>query len=604
LNVWNVPYEECDEWSNNGNVWHSITPNWDSIINHYRSVWNNARADEIEKIRKLHSKVYCTSNCKLLGELPCAITNTCEDAYCWPLNWKKITYDEYKIIKKYVNNLDSYRKYFCNPPDSVLSFSVNSTLWHEKFEWYCGITKCSMNMISLSRWLIKVYWAYNNAWACPECLWFDEEEENNIRNKFLSNYDTEYTRSIMRWDYLPIWFILPNHSDYVWECNKSTVWKRNFSNFSVNFTIDWDNKPFIVSYLPAFPDQSVMWQAYLVANKTKALSPWVHTISWYLKEIQECKENCYMIDTDWDGIGDTEHCEYYWESKKINNKFASKKFTITDHYMLQKGSTFSNISNVDLNFDGKTLSEWWINTNVSQLAKYNTSDLKKIVSTFVEKYSKYANIEWTYLFNNDTVTFKKVPTQEVYYTDLSSVWWAYLLPTDVVFTQPTTLIVENWNVTIDGNVSWPVLLVVKNWKIKIQNSKMNTKMVLEWYYITDKWFEVTWPASTSNIILNTSPFAWKSDHGKCDIRNNRWCYPVWYSDGRLEIKWVLVWNNADKIYKKRRSILKNRFKSWFGPKWAIENGASLTISSNTNLWLNAPVGSKDIFEMLKLNKWN
>jgi hypothetical protein len=49
-------------------------------------------------------------------------------------------------------------------------------------------------------------------------------------------------------------------------------------------------------------------------------------------------------------------------------------------------------------------------------------------------------------------------------------------------------------------------------------------------------------------------------------------------------------------------VLKNRFRTSYGPEWAIEHGGSLTIVPNPNLWLNAPVGSKDLFEMLRVKK--
>jgi len=574
LNAWNVPYEECDAWSNNGNETYKITPDWDSIISYYESIGLTERANQIREME--WSEVYCSTDCKLVPiETPCAIDGTCEAWSCWILNWKPITPQEYETFINYINNLDSYRQYFCDPADSMLSFGMNQTLWASEFVWYCGTTRCSMPVVD-TEGVIKIYGSYINPWSCPECMWFDVETDDYIRRTFLSNYDTEYTRSIMQGDYLPIWFTLTNYDQYVWQCNENNVGKYNFAQFNVKFTIDGLDKSFVVAPLAAFPDQSVMWQAYLPATDTISLSAWEHTIRWFITSRQKCE----WVDTDGDWTVDT----YNWKTESSNIPFATQTFTVTKPYLIQAGTALTNSSNVDPLIDGKTLTQWGIAPPTS-ISSYSKTDLENAISQFVEKYKQYATLPNQQIFEDTTISWNKVPTEDVYYIDASTQWWFVKIWGSV--SQPTTVIVENWDAIVEWDITWPLMLVVKNWKIKISNEWMNKRTFMEGYYFTDEWFEVIWPAITSNEILNKDPNS-----------------IIWYSDGRLVVKWVLIGKDADKVYQRRRSVLKYRFNSNYGPDYAVRNGASLTIVPNSTLWANAPVWSKDLFQMLQIDKWN
>jgi hypothetical protein len=148
------------------------------------------------------------------------------------------------------------------------------------------------------------------------------------------------------------------------------------------------------------------------------------------------------------------------------------------------------------------------------------------------------------------------------------------------------LIVEGKNVTIKWEIIWPVMVVVKWWNIIISNSDMNKRTFMEWYYFTTNNFIVDWPAVTNNEILNKDPDS-----------------VIWYADGRLVIKWVLIGNNAENIYSRRRSVLKNWFRDGYWPNYAVRNGASLSIIPSSRLWADSPIWSKDLFQMLKVRKW-
>ena len=582
-NLWKWTYEECDEWRNNNwnvnHLLHLSDIEWNKRINYYKNKGLTWRAEELEKIK--WQPVYCSSSCKIVPvkkTVPCAVSGTCPPWHCGVLNWKTITPTQ---LKTFIDNLDhlwNYAQYFCNPKDSVLWFEMNQTLWANEFVWHCGVTKCSMRVSQVWSWFIKVYGSYKNPWSCPECLGFDEETTEWIRRKFLANYDTEYTRSIMQGDYLPIWFKLKG-DNYIkqWEdCNATTEWKRDFTTFNVKFTIDGNPESFVVWNLKAFPDRSVMWQAYLPASETTRLSPWVHTIRWYLTKINVCK----WYDTDGDGVKD----DYRWEEETMNELFATQKFTVTTNYMIQVGTALSSVSNIDPNIDGKTLQTWWVPVATTSIS-YNKTDITNAISNFVNKYKQYATIPNNTLFVDHTITWKKVPTQEIYYIDASTQWGFVKIWGSV--SKPTTVIVENGDAIIEWDISWPLMLVVKNGKIKINNENMNKRTFMEWYYFTDKGFEVVGPAITHSDILNKDPSS-----------------PIWYADGRLVVKWVLIWQNADRIYSRRRSVLKNRFRTGFGPAYAVRNGASLTIVPSNTLWANPPVWSKDLFQMLKVSLGN
>jgi len=259
-------------------------------------------------------------------------------------------------------------------------------------------------------------------------------------------------------------------------------------------------------------------------------------------------------------------------------------FTVTKPYMIQLGNVFSNTSNVDPLINNKTLVQWWIPAPNS-IVSYDKSKLETAISSFVSKYKKYATVPNQQLFVDTTISWNKVPTQEVYYIDASQHGWFVKIWWEV--SQPTTVIVENGNAIIEWDIKGPLMLVVKNWNIKINNENMNKRTIMEGYYFTDGKFEVVWPAVTYNNILNQNPNS-----------------VIWYADGRLVVKWVLIWEDADKVYQKRRSLLKNWFRSGYWPAYAVRNGASLSIVSTPNLWTNPPVWSKDLFQMLKVKKGN
>ena len=560
----------------------------DDIVQNPNSAWINEECDNgrynwnVNKVVKTdgNKKYYCSTSCKLVEiKVPCAVNGPCPGWTCGVLNGKTLTRSQYGTLVKYVNQLTKpeYRQKFCAWANDVLSFSVNTTLGGSEFARYCGTTKCSMSL-NETNGFIKVYGAYKNAWSCPECLGFDTETDNYIRRKFLTNYDTGYTRSIMQGDYLPIWFTLQNYKQYTWSgCKVETEWKYDASSFNVKFTVDNIDKSFVVQALKAFPDQSVMWQAYLPANDTKSLSLGEHIIRWYVTKVKECK--C----TDADGDGNITDSECNWQDKTVNQNFASVKFTVTKPYMIQL-NPMSTASSLLPRFN-------WASPSIPNVETSSVSDtkLKDAISKFVAKYKAYAtqNVNVP-LFVDRTLSWKKVPTKNIYYIDLSTqregwkyvkIWW------DV--NQPTTVIVENGKVVIEWDIKWPLMLVVKNGDIEINNENMNRRTIMEGYYFTDKEFKVVWPAVTHSSILNQDPNS-----------------VIWYADGRLAVRWVLIWSGANTVYEKRRSVLKNWFRTGYGPEKAVLYGASLTIIPDSNLLANPPEWSKDLFEMLQIKKWN
>jgi len=419
---------------------------------------------------------------------PCAVDWTCSVWTCWSLNWQTIDANSSSIINK-IKKPSDYHSDFCNG-DSVLSYNYDANLnnWNKikQFNWTCWLANCSLN-INYNIWKIKIYGSYSwNVWWCPECNWFDQETWDNIKIKFLSDYDTTYTRSIMSWDYLPFGWILPNYqSDYFLTCDSSNVWKYNKNSVKVRFkAFKWDVHLVYQTLeynwfngwvnLAAFSDNSVLWQLYIPANKTRLFSMWENSINGYISYRQVCK----WVDNDWDWTVDT---YTWWNDINSDTLFTTEKFTVTDHYMIQDGTAFSNTSNVDLNFNWNSLSDYGVDS-VNSISSYDTWSLSKVLRWFIEKYKQYAVGNFELLWDT-TTSFKKVLTQEVYYKDL---WWGSLILWNMEATVPTTILIENGDVTINWNIKWSILLVVKNWKIKIENTSMNLQTMLDGYYITDK----------------------------------------------------------------------------------------------------------------------
>ncbi len=524
---------------------------------------------------------------------------TCTVGECWNFDWKTFdptsSYDLPKLLK--FENPQASDEDFCRWDNWDTILSYNPSIYSKEFKRYCWMKECHAYLKYSNNWLIKIYWSYTWNTLCPECEDFKWADKDIWTNKlFYSDFDKNYTRSIMSWDYLPFGWILPKYDiKYSSICNQSSVWKYNKANLKVKFEFyRWDNNKLVWTSpnylwfnwikLNAFKDLSINWQWHMPSNMTKLFNLWINKVVWYIVYRQECES--YKIpqyNSSWVLIWyDT---WYRWklpESTKI--PFASQTFAVTDTYLIQK-NPLSAWENTNISFDGKNIVSWlhdaWVSIP-SIVMNYDTWALSKVLSWFIKKYSTYANLCWVNLKWDLTIDYCKIPFEEVYYTS----WKNIVFPEWLTFTQPTTIIVENWNVTVRPNIRWSFMLVVKNGKIRIENQNMNTKAILDWYYITDKWFEVTWPARSNQDILN---------------RNHLNSY--WYSDWRLEVNGALIGSWAENIFSRRRSFLVWRFDSSKWQAYAVSNWASLTINANPSLWTNAPVWSKDLFEMLKISKW-
>jgi len=521
----------------------------------------------------------------------CAIQWTCTNWYCWNFNWQTFDptspTDQSKLLK--FENPQASDPDFCKADKGDTILSYNPAFKSKEFKWNCWTSECKAYIAYVNTGIIKIYGSYTWNTICPECEKFGGADLDLGTNKlFYSDIDTTYTRSIMSGDYLPIWWILPKYnSDYVTSCDASNVWKYNKNSVKVKFEVydmNWNLKYTTQTYngfngwniLKAFHDVSVNWQAYIPSSVTKNLPLGEDKINWYIVSRQVCKG----YDTDGDGLIDT----YSWQTENPNLLFATQSFTVTDSYMIQN-SPLSAGENTTINFNWKSLSWWLQQANYpisSVVTNYDKKALSKILWDFVKKYSTFATLCWVTLAWDSTINYCKVPTAEVYYVS----WQNIILPEWMEFTIPTTLIVSGWDVTVRPDIKWYFMLVVKNWKIKIENQNMNKQSILDGYYVTDKWFEVTGPARSNWSILNTNP------------SNN-----YWYADWRLKINGALIGPNAENVYKRRRSFLVWWFDPSKGPAWAITHWASLIISSNSNLWLNAPIWLKDLFGALKIKKW-
>lgn len=510
--------------------------------------------------KKVNWKLHCPKTCKFPS---CAATWICEIWNCWPLNWVWI---DITNSHKFANP-ERYHADFCAEADDILSME-NAFVYsprNKTFKWSCWIHDCSAEF-DKKHWVLKVYWSFK---FCPTCErftdWKEEVVWDSSPHEFNSNLEDNYTRSIMRWDYLPFGWIVPDHKKYINVCGKWLDWHYRKGSLKVQFETDtwkksWEFRWFN-DWIKAFKwDISVNWQWYISSDKTRSLKLWKNKLTWKIVY----RDICTKVWENWTWRADT---------TAVNSKFASIDFTVTEPYLLQKDSPLTLLNNTDIRFDGRRLNYFWVKTP-NKVASSSNSDISSVVRDFVNRYSAYTVVPSTIFTENAN----KAPTQNVYYMKPSSalsIW-------NESFARPTTLIVDWKDVIINWDIRWSFMLVVKWWDIIIKNSESSLSQVrtLEWYYITDKSIKV----NPGINILNTSPSS-----------------PTWHSDWRLVVKWVLVWDGLRSLYKWRRSLLKSRFWEW--PNYAVQNWASLKIESNPKLWTNPPVGSKNLFEMIKIRKW-
>jgi hypothetical protein len=199
------------------------------------------------------------------------------------------------------------------------------------------------------------------------------------------------------------------------------------------------------------------------------------------------------------------------------------------------------------------------------------------METFISKYSKLA-VEvklWNDSFLNWT-SVRKVPWKNIYFVDGDlKVKWGQSIKT------PFTIVQTNAEktVTIVWNVQHNMMLLT-NWNIKFEWNDCTEDQTVKWiFYAKGK--------------LSRSK----------QYRNDVSTKNVWCTHGWLHVKWVLIWNNFDKLMKASRSHLNDRFKEE-NKKKSVMNWASVLIEYSPSIFTKStmPPGAEDFTTALSIYK--
>jgi hypothetical protein len=312
----------------------------------------------------------------------------------------------------------------------------------------------------------------------------------------------------------------------------------------------------------------------ITPDKFSAL--WEYQIKLISEKAPVCEENC-----NWNG-----NCSYSWSLNPVqinHQNVCLMNFSVTRPYIIQKWTLVSTVNN-DILDDFYNL-DWSKVVNSSDLVQlknvvsnYDWDWVKKVVNNFISKYEKLAiklivdlSVYWIEFAN--PVAWKKFSDKNIIFVDW---WWNNLVINSINISKPTTLIIKNSpKVTIKWNVYGNLMLIVPDGEIYFDSVDCDHKQVVNGIYITLSWFD------TEHIIN--------------DDFNKSWCW-----DWRLEVKGILIGQNVDNLWQKRRSVLKDWFSS--DKIQNIKQWGSLIIDTNTNLWSNLPPGAEDILTQIKIYK--
>lgn len=401
------------------------------------------------------------------------------------------------------------------------------------------------------------------------------------------------TKVIMRWEYLPVWWNVQASSNFQNYCSGlQDFGKFNKETLRLNFKIEWwgkivwhnNIKWFDTSPLCAFVDGEVDWKMHVPTNILDNLDLGESKITSYVANIDKCVYNTGL----W---------VYRWESdSSFVDEIANTRFTISDSYMIQRWATMTKKTDTSIWFFehyydlAPKFVTYYVNKKTKKFENYVKTDLQYVLSWFVEKYKKIVvplSDLWQefqgaqYASSPYSQYIYKLPIKNFYYIDLNalSITWFGINWLDIK--NPTVLIVDNWDVNINWDIKWPFMLVVRSWSINIWKWNCDKIMSLDWVYVTDQKFIAE------------------------KIRNDDPLYCTWCRDGRLVVKWVMIWNTGivewdSNITNNRRSVLFGWFTDW--PSAAVSRWASLTIDANVNIWLNPTQWVKDLFDKLQIKK--
>ena len=330
-------------------------------------------------------------------------------------------------------------------------------------------------------------------------------------------------------------------------------------------------------------------------------SPKKITTYWEYKLVLEKVSYQYCDTTDW-----------HWKTWKRYGAICEVDFAVTKPYMMQVSTFGVNpvATNVSFLSDYYDMKGSWIldTTDLRQTMKTDNEDYaisydaRAQMESFISKYGNLAvainnntiyNSLW--LNKNEIDSISKVPNQSIYFIKWK--WWTLHISQNNISKKTTayTFIIENADVEIEWNMFVYAMILAKDWTISFKDgwdSDWRCKswwQVVQWIFVTLKWF-AAWSTSLRNIDTNTE-----------------WC-----ARWGLHVKWVLIWNDIEKLMEWRRSQL----NSWFNVravnlsdskirterKKKIMEWATLLIEYSPELWKTLPPWAEIFTESLEVYK--
>ena len=293
-----------------------------------------------------------------------------------------------------------------------------------------------------------------------------------------------------------------------------------------------------------------------------------------------------------------------WKTSEIDN-VCETNFTVTKPYVIQKSAfgttpkitnlgTTSNITNIRsfLDIIGRPMID---QTDLASIMTMDPSqydggvDAQFLISSEAARISKLAVTVKTLpdLLKWRNLIVKKVPNQSIYYISSPTANKALSLKLGANFNKPFTIITNNINLTIQGNVDVNGMFITKNGTIDFEedpSTYCQAPQVVKGIFVAGNGF-------TTSKIRN-------------DNLNKSWC-----TYGNLQVKWILIGNGINTLVENRRSNLNRWFLAGGSDESQriqrrnqIFNGASLLIEYSPELWAQLPPGADQFVNLLDVYK--
>ena len=421
-----------------------------------------------------------------------------------------------------------------------------------------------------------------------------------------------------------VWTLSPRSK---WTLLKKSSMLCTFSIYNWYDKLQWTTNSAQTFTLPCFTWQSQfttlpIYQYFRKTHQTTDFDWWsyyatVNFILWWLKNKNDITYWEYKLVLE---KVDYQYCDKTDGSRKTGKRYwaiCEVDFAVTKPYMMQVSTFGTNpvatdeelLTNYyDMNgswiIDNTDL-RWTINTDNSDYAV--SLDAKKQMDAFEAKYKKLAvkintNTIST-LFGWDSAwvsSVSKVPNQPIYFVEWEGVLKLSQKKIASKNAKPYTIYVKWMDVEIEWNMSI-YAMIITNQKISFTDTYVDKDSHgKEWSRCTSGWQVVQWIFVALNWFKKWSSLENTSPN---QLRCPRW---------GLHIKWVLIWDNIDKLTDSRRSQLNSWFNVdyvWWSAqkiktdrKKKIMEWASLLIEYSPELWKSLPPWADLFTESLEVYK--